>query len=72
MQPMFQLMGGGDKSGSGMHEILAGWRAQRWRSQQLDETLQPDRVRRVLLELRFPDVPNRPDQAYRTVAALSQ
>jgi len=28
---MFQLMGGGDKAGSGMDKIGAGWRAQHWR-----------------------------------------
>ena len=27
-------------------------------------------VKKGLLELRFPDVPNRPDQAYRTVVAV--
>ena len=29
-------------------------------------------VKKQLLELRFPDVPNRPDQAYRTVATRPQ
>ena len=29
-------------------------------------------VKKAQLELRFPDVPNRPDQAYRTVAAANQ
>jgi hypothetical protein len=32
LQLMFQLMGGGDKAGSGMDKIRAGWRAQHWRS----------------------------------------
>lgn len=45
---MFQLMGGGDKAGSGMDKIRAGWRAWRWRSPRLEETLQPDRVKLVL------------------------
>ena len=45
---MFQLMGGGDKAGSGMDKIRAGWRAQHWRSPRLEETLQPDRVKLVL------------------------
>ena len=37
---MFQLMGGGDKAGSGMDKIRAGWRAQHWRSPRLEESLQ--------------------------------
>ena len=45
---MFQLMGGGDKAGSGMDKIRAGWRAQHWRSPRLEESLQPDRVKLVL------------------------
>lgn len=48
LQLMFQLMGGGDKAGSGMDKIRAGWRAQHWRSPRLEETLQPDRVKLVL------------------------
>ena len=48
LQLMFQLMGGGDKAGSGMDKIRAGWRAQHWRSPRLEETVQPDRVKLVL------------------------
>lgn len=48
LQLMFQLMGGGDKAGSGMDKIRAGWRAQHWRSLRLEESLQPDRVKLVL------------------------
>ena len=48
LQLMFQLMGGGDKAGSGMDKIRAGWRAQHWRSPRLEESLQPDRVKLVL------------------------
>ena len=48
LQLMFQLMGGGDKAGSGMDKIHAGWRAQHWRSPRLEETVQPDRVKLVL------------------------
>jgi ATP-dependent DNA helicase RecG len=36
LQLMFQLMGGGDKAGSGMDKIRAGWRAQHWRSPRLE------------------------------------
>lgn len=48
LQLMFQLMGGGDKAGSGMDKIRTGWRAQHWRSPRLEETVQPDRVKLVL------------------------
>ncbi len=48
LQLMFQLMGGGDKAGSGMDKIRAGWRSQHWRSPRLEESLQPDRVKLVL------------------------
>ena len=48
LQLMFQFMGGGDKAGSGMDKIRAGWRAQHWRSPRLEESLQPDRVKLVL------------------------
>ncbi|MGH8856651.1 MAG: ATP-binding protein [Polaromonas sp.] len=48
LQLMFQLMGGGDKAGSGMDKIRAGWRAQHWRSPRLEETVRPDRVKLVL------------------------
>lgn len=48
LQLMFQMIGGGEKAGSGMDKIRAGWRAQHWRSPKIEETLQPDRVRLVL------------------------
>ena len=48
LQLMFQLISGGDKAGSGMDKIRAGWRAQHWRSPRLEESLQPDRVKLVL------------------------
>lgn len=48
LQLMFQLMGGGDKAGTGMDKIRAGWRSQHWRSPRLEEFLQPDRVKLVL------------------------
>ena len=48
LQLMFQLMGGGDKAGSGMDKIHAGWRAQHWRAPRLEETVQPDRVKLVM------------------------
>lgn len=48
LQTMFQLIGGGEKAGSGMDKIRAGWRSQHWRSPRIEETLRPDRVRLVL------------------------
>lgn len=63
LQMMFQLMGGGDKAGSGMDKIRAGWRAQHWRSPRLEESLQPDRVRLVLPMVSL--IPDEVDQALR-------
>ena len=60
---MFQLMGGGDKAGSGMDKIRAGWRAQHWRSPRLEESLQPDRVKLVLPMVSL--IPAEVDQALR-------
>jgi ATP-dependent DNA helicase RecG len=48
LQLMFQMIGGGEKAGSGMDKIRSGWRSQHWRSPKLEEILQPDRVRLVL------------------------
>jgi ATP-dependent DNA helicase RecG len=48
LQLMFQMIGGGEKAGSGMDKIRAGWRSQHWRSPKVEETVQPDRVRLVL------------------------
>ncbi|MBP6118482.1 MAG: putative DNA binding domain-containing protein [Giesbergeria sp.] len=63
LQLMFQLMGGGDKAGSGMDKIRAGWRAQHWRSPRLEESLQPDRVKLVLPMVSL--IPDEVDQALR-------
>ena len=63
LQMMFQLMGGGDKAGSGMDKIRAGWRAQHWRSPRLEESLQPDRVKLVLPMVSL--IPDEVDQALR-------
>ena len=63
LQLMFQLMGGGDKAGSGMDKIRAGWRAQHWRSPRLEESLQPDRVKLVLPMVSL--IPQEVDQALR-------
>jgi ATP-dependent DNA helicase RecG len=48
LQLLFQMIGGGEKAGSGMDKIRAGWRSQHWRSPKIDEAVQPDRVRLVL------------------------
>ncbi len=60
LQLMFQMMGRGEKAGSGLDTIRNGWRAQHWRSPRLDETLQPDRVRLTLptVSLLPPEVEN--------------
>ena len=44
LQLMFQMLGVGDKAGSGIDKIRQSWAAQHWQSPSLRETLQPDRV----------------------------
>jgi len=44
LQRMFQLLGAGDKAGSGLDKIRTSWHAQHWQSPSLRETLRPDRV----------------------------
>jgi ATP-dependent DNA helicase RecG len=44
LQLMFQMLGAGDKAGSGIDKIRAGWASQHWRSPSLRETHRPDRV----------------------------
>ena len=48
LQRMFQLIGAGDKAGSGIDKIRRGWVSQQWRSPTVSETTQPDRVKFVL------------------------
>lgn len=48
LQSMFQLIGAGDKAGSGIDKIRRGWVSQQWRSPTVSETTQPDRVKFVL------------------------
>jgi ATP-dependent DNA helicase RecG len=44
LQLMFQMLGAGDKAGSGIDKIRAGWASQHWRSPSLREIHRPDRV----------------------------
>ncbi|MEY2633658.1 MAG: hypothetical protein RIR00_2312 [Pseudomonadota bacterium] len=48
LQLMFQVLGAGDKAGSGIDRIRASWAAEHWQSPELREVFRPDRV---LLEL---------------------
>jgi len=48
LQLMFQMLGVGDKAGSGMDKIRSSWAAAHWQSPSIQETLRPDRVRLVL------------------------
>jgi len=45
LQRMFQMMGAGDKAGSGIDKIRQGWASQKWRWPLIEEQLKPDRVR---------------------------
>jgi ATP-dependent DNA helicase RecG len=48
LQRMFQMMGAGDKAGSGIDKIRQGWASQKWRWPMIEEQLKPDRVRLTL------------------------
>ena len=48
LQRMFQMMGAGDKAGSGIDKIRQGWASQKWRWPLIEEQLKPDRVRLIL------------------------
>lgn len=53
LQFMFQMMGRGDKGGTGIDTILKGWRAEHWQSPSVEETVEPDRVTLRLPMLSF-------------------
>ncbi len=44
LQKMFQMMGGGERAGSGFDKIQTGWRSQHWRAPHLHTQVEPDRV----------------------------
>lgn len=48
LQLMFQMLGVGDKAGSGIDKIRQSWAAEHWQSPSLQETLRPDRVMLIL------------------------
>ena len=48
LQKMFQMLGAGDKAGSGIDKIRMSWLEQRWQSPRIGETVKPDRVQLVL------------------------
>jgi len=48
LQLMFQMLGVGDKAGSGIDKIRQSWAAEHWQSPGLQETLWPDRVQLML------------------------
>lgn len=48
LQLMFQMIGGGERAGSGLDKIRSGWRSQHWRSPKIEESFQPDRIKLVL------------------------
>lgn len=45
LQRMFQMLGVGDKAGSGIDRIRSSWEAQHWQSPRLTEARRPDRVK---------------------------
>ena len=44
IQKMFAMLGVAEKAGSGTDKILKGWRDSNWRSPDIEERLQPDKV----------------------------
>ena len=44
LQVMFQMLGVGDKAGSGIDKIRDSWKSLHWQSPRLEETQRPDRV----------------------------
>ena len=48
LQRMFQLIGAGDKAGSGIDKIRRGWDSQKWTSPRVGESTNPDRVKFIL------------------------
>lgn len=48
LQQMFQMLGAGDKAGSGIDKIRRSWAAEHWQSPRLAETVRPDRVQLIL------------------------
>lgn len=44
LQLMFQMLGVGDKAGSGIDKIRQSWAAEHWQSPSFRETMRPDRV----------------------------
>lgn len=48
LQLMFQMIGLGEKVGSGIDKIVKGWKSQNWRPPGIREQFQPDRVKLIL------------------------
>lgn len=48
LQLMFQMIGLGEKVGSGIDKIIKGWKSQNWRPPGIREQFQPDRVKLIL------------------------
>ena len=44
LQKMFAIIGVAEKAGSGTDKIMKGWRDANWRSPNVEETLEPDKV----------------------------
>ncbi len=58
LQKMFQMLGTGDKAGSGIDKIRTSWHEQRWQSPRVAETIKPDRV-----QLTLPMISTLPEEA---------
>ena len=45
LQQMFQMIGGGERAGSGVDKIRTGWRTRHWRTPLITRSFEPDRIK---------------------------
>lgn len=48
LQQMFQMIGGGERAGSGVDKIRTGWRTRHWRTPLITRSFEPDRIKLTL------------------------
>lgn len=65
LQRMFQMMGSGDRGGSGLDKIPQGWQSQHWRLPMIEELQKPDRVK-----LTMPMVSLLPEESLQRLRAV--
>lgn len=48
LQQMFQMIGGGERAGSGVDKIRTGWHTRHWRTPLITRSFEPDRIKLTL------------------------